>query len=380
MTMEVCFFGTYEKDYPMNRVIIKGLKKNGIAVKECHVSLWEKHRDKHGKFLTIASLARFAIDMLLAYFKLGARYFSTHRNSDAVIVGYIGQLDIIFLRFLTIFTRKKPKIIFVPLVSLYDTAIVDRNLSKEKGFFAKVLFFIDKLSFRSADVMIMDTDEHVKYISSLFSLDENKLKRVWVGADEDVFYPIDAKVNSDKFTALFFGKYIPLHGIEYIIKAAKMLENDGVRIRMVGNGQLYEKMLDLSKKLGVVNVDFVKWIEYNELLNEIAKADVVLGVFGGSKKASRVIPNKVFQAIACRKAVITGETPAIREFFKDREDILFCLNKDPRSLAESILLLRNSPELKKTIEENAYLLFKANADLEKIGIGVKETIMSVLNK
>lgn len=378
--MEVCFFGTYEKDYPMNRVIIKGLKKNGIAVKECHVSLWEKHRDKHGKFLTIASLARFAIDMLLAYFKLGARYFSTHRNSDAVIVGYIGQLDIIFLRFLTIFTRKKPKIIFVPLVSLYDTAIVDRNLSKEKGFFAKVLFFIDKLSFRSADVMIMDTDEHVKYISSLFSLDENKLKRVWVGADEDVFYPIDAKVNSDKFTALFFGKYIPLHGIEYIIKAAKMLENDGVRIRMVGNGQLYEKMLDLSKKLGVVNVDFVKWIEYNELLNEIAKADVVLGVFGGSKKASRVIPNKVFQAIACRKAVITGETPAIREFFKDREDILFCLNKDPRSLAESILLLRNSPELKKTIEENAYLLFKANADLEKIGIGVKETIMSVLNK
>jgi len=367
MTMEVCFFGTYEKDYPVNRIIIKGLRKNGIAVKECHVSLWERYRDKHGKFLTIVSFARLAADMLLAYFKLGVRYFSTHSNSDAVVVGYIGQIDMIFLRFLTFFIRKKPKIVFVPLVSLFDTAIVDRNLSREKGFFAKVLFFIDKLSFGFADLVVLDTDEHIKYISRLFGLNGGKFKRVWVGADEDVFYPIDAKADADKFTALFFGKYIPLHGIEYIIEAAKMLKNDDGRIRMVGNGHLYEKMFDLSRKLDVSNIDFVEWIEYNELLNEIAAADVILGIFGGSEKASRVIPNKVFQVIACKKAVITGDSYAIKELFTDRENIFLCNNRDAGSIRNAVLELKNDPGLRDMLSSSGYLIYREKLTSEKIG-------------
>lgn len=369
--MEVCYFGTYEKDYPVNRIIIKGLKKNGIDVKECHISLWEKHKDKHGKFLNAGSLAMLAVGAVFSYFRLAAGYFSKHRNSDIVMIGYIGQLDIIFFRLMRVFLRKKPKIVFVPLVSLYDTAIVDRGFSGKKGLFAKLLYFIDRMSFRFADIIVLDTNEHIKYVSGLFGIDKKKFRRVWVGADEEIFYPMGNKRDSARFTVLFFGKYIPLHGIEYIIEAAKLLESDNMSIKMVGNGQLYEKMLKYSQELRVDNIDFVEWIAYNDLVREINNADVVLGIFGGSDKSSRVIPNKVFQAIACKKAVITGDSPAIRELFADGENILLCENRDPESLRNCILKLKNDSLLKNKIAESGYARFMAHSNSAVIGNDVK---------
>jgi len=379
--MKICFFGTYEKDYPSNRIIIKGLRKNGINVVECHISLWEKQQNKHGDFLKIFSILKLIIDLLVAYAKLCFMFFSKCKNADVIIVGYIGQLDIFFLKTLLLFKKNKPKILFAPLVSLYDTAIIDRGLYGKNNLFSKLLFYIDKLSFKMADIVIFDTNEHINYICNLFNLGKSKFKRVWVGADEDMFYPFGLKNNvipakagihaydkNNDFQVLFIGKYIPLHGLEYIIKAAKLLKNEkDIKFKMIGNGQLYDEIIALSKKLGIKNIDFVEWIEYNELINEINKADVVLGIFGGTEKSSRVIPNKVFQAIACGKPVITGDSPAIRELFTDKENIALCENRNAESLRNAILELKNDNGLRENLANNSYKIFKNSLTCEEIG-------------
>ncbi|MCK4592408.1 glycosyltransferase [Candidatus Parcubacteria bacterium] len=381
--MKVCFFGTYEKNYPSNRIIIKGLKKNGIDIVECHVSLWEKYRNKHGNFLKLFSMFKLAVGLVSAYARLCFVFFSKCRNVNVIIVGYIGQLDIFFLKALLLFKKNKPKILFVPLVSLYDTVIADRGLSSKNNLFAKLLFYIDRFSFKMADIIIFDTNEHINYISNLFSLDKSKFKRVWVGADEDIFFPRCSPSDKGRlggvFTVLFIGKYIPLHGLEYIIKAAKFLENEdkSVKIKIIGSGQLDEEIMNLRKKLKIKNIDFVKWIEYNELINEINKADVILGIFGGTNKSSRVIPNKVFQAIACKKAVITGDSSAIRELFTDKENILLCENRNAESLKNAILEIKNDNELKNKIAENSYFLFQKDLNSEKIGKMVADIIIDL---
>ncbi len=370
--MKICFFGTYEKDYPSNRIIIKGLRKNGIEITECHIFLWEKRQNKHGNFLKIFSILKLIIDLLVAYAKLCFMFFLRCKNVDVFIVGYIGQLDIFFLKALLLFKKNKPKILFAPLVSLYDTAIIDRGLSNKNNLFSKLLFYIDKLSFKMADMIIFDTNEHINYICDLFNLDKSKFKRVWVGANEDVFYPkyssLGKGISGEVFTVLFIGKYIPLHGLEYIIKTAKLLENEkDIKFKIIGNGQLYDEIIALSKKLNIKNINFVEWVEYNELVKEINKADVVLGIFGGTDKSSRVIPNKVFQAIACGKPVITGDSPAIRELFVNKKNILFCKNRDSESLKNAILELKNDIELKNRISENGYKIFKDSLTCKEIG-------------
>ena len=366
--MKVCFFGTYEKDFPSNRIIIKGLKRNGIDVVECHISLWEKHRNKHGNFLKLFSMLKLTVDLISAYVRLGLMFFSKCKNVDVFIIGYIGQLDVFFLKALLVFKKDKPKVLFIPLVSLYDTAIIDRCLSNKNNLFAKFLFYIDKFSFRMVDLVVFDTNEHINYISNLFSLNKNKFERIWVGADEDVFYPDKVEVERVVFQVLFIGKYIPLHGLVYIIKAAKLLENENdIKFKIIGSGQLDEEIMNLRKELDIKNIDFIDWIEYNKLIDEINGADVVLGIFGGTGKSLRVIPNKVFHAIACRKPIITGDSLAIRESFVNKKNILLCKNRNSESLSNAILEIKNDNKLRDKIAENGYTLFKNNFSSEKIG-------------
>src|SRR5947208_906821 len=108
------------------------------------------------------------------------------------------------------------------------------------------------------------------------------------------------------FTCLFVGKLIPLHGVETILAAARAAPE--LRLRLVGSGQL-EALLDERP----ANVDWIHWVEYERLPDELHRAGCALGIFGTSDKAERVIPNKAFQALACGTPLVTADTPAARE-------------------------------------------------------------------
>ena len=111
------------------------------------------------------------------------------------------------------------------------------------------------------------------------------------------------------------GKLIPLHGLETILAAARLVPD--LRITVAGRGQL-----DALLETRPPNVEWVPWIEYDRLGDAYRSCLCALGIFGTSAKAARVIPNKVFQALACGAPVITADTPATRELLVDRESAL----------------------------------------------------------
>ncbi|NOY52336.1 MAG: glycosyltransferase family 4 protein [Deltaproteobacteria bacterium] len=320
--MRICYFGTYEKDYPRNRIVIRGLRRSGIEVVECHFPLWERREDKTGGFLSAGSLLVVALRLIRAYLVLAVRFFRAG-SFDCLMVGYIGQMDIFLARFLLMF-RRRP-LIFNPLVSLYDTLVIDRGIFRRGSITAGLLFRIDRWSLQLADHVILDTNAHIDYISGLFGIDRAKFIRVFVGADEDIFFPREAPERDDgSFRVLFYGKFIPLHGIHHILHAAKALEGDPtIRFRIIGRGQLSGEIHALAGKLDLKNVEFVDWVPYEKLPEEIAAADLCLGIFGDTEKTQRVIPNKLFQALACGRQVLTLDTPAVRELGPDRSGSLY---------------------------------------------------------
>jgi glycosyltransferase involved in cell wall biosynthesis len=120
--------------------------------------------------------------------------------------------------------------------------------------------------------------------------------------------------HSENFlSVLFYGQFIPLHGIGTIIKAAQLLEHEYIQWMIIGKGQEESRVRELVDLHPLEHLNWIPWVPYRELVYWIDHADVCLGIFGDSDKASRVIPNKVFQIIAMGKPLITRDSPAIRE-------------------------------------------------------------------
>ncbi len=172
----------------------------------------------------------------------------------------------------------------------------------------------------------------------------------------------------NKFLIIFHGKFIPLQGISYIVKAAKILEqHKEIQFQIIGKGQDWEKVTTLAAELNVTNIDFLGRVTYKDLPSYISKADLCLGIFGDTTKTLRVIPNKVYEYISMKKPVISGNTPAIKELFEDRKNILLCNVADEKDIADKILILKEDDNLRNKIANEGYELFKQNATPKIIG-------------
>lgn len=73
-----------------------------------------------------------------------------------------------------------------------------------------------------------------------------------------------------------------------------------------------------------------------DLRRRVAESDVCLGVFGCSDKAARVIPNKVYDALAAGRPTITRDSPAARELLTDGETALLVPPGDGAALAAAL--------------------------------------------
>ena len=249
---------------------------------------------------------------------------------------------------------------FNPLVSVSDTLVGDRGRFRAGGFAEQALRGIDRRAFRAADLVVSDTAANAELFAALGA---RRVEVCLVGAEERVFRP--GWTPPEDFTALFVGKLIPLHGVETILAAARLAPE--LRFRIVGSGQL-DRLLDDRP----ANVEHVPWVEYEELPGELYRAGAALGIFGTSAKAQRVIPNKVFQALACGTPVVTGDTPAARELLRDGESALLVPPGDPEALAAA--LRRVTPAL----GEGGLAAYREQASEDVLGARWRSLIESLL--
>jgi len=192
--------------------------------------------------------------------------------------------------------------------------------------------------------VILDTRAHADYFVERFGIPREKTGAVLVGAETDRFVvkPV-ARPPGQAFTVLFYGQFIPLHGIPTIIEAAQLLEKEDIRWVVIGKGQEASRVAKMLESHPLPQLEWIPWVDYEQLIDWIARADVCLGIFDDGAKASRVIPNKVFQILAAGKPLITRDSPAIRELVTDSDDdIALVPATDPAALANAVVAMRQS--------------------------------------
>ena len=229
--------------------------------------------------------------------------------------------------------QKKVPIIFDPLISSWDKKINERNLYPIKSKKSENLKKWEADLFKKADFVIADTEAHLNFFSNIFKIPKNKFRVINVGVEENLFKPKKKKIKKIK-EVLFYGSFLELHGIDVIINAAKQCKNRNIKWTLLGN---YQRIKFPNK---IDNIFFEDAIAYIDLPERINKADILLGIFGDSKKASCVIPNKVFQSISCGKPVITRISNAYPDkIIEENFGIFFITPNNSKELAQLVCKL-----------------------------------------
>jgi len=330
--IKILYFGSFDPEYSRNRVLIRGLRENGVDVSLCYDNS----------------------PYIFKYINLFLRHLKHRGRYDAMIVGFPGQKVMLLARLLT----SKP-IIFDVFTSHYGGYILDRKKFRENSLMATWYKWLDRKSVSISDVALLDTDAHIDFFVENIGLSRSRFMKVLVGTDSEVFYPRDHRVSTDRFIVHFHGGYIPLQGVKCIIKAAKILENENIQFNLIGRGQTYSEDYELARGLNIKNIEFIDRVSYNKLADYITGSDICLGIFGDTPKTDLVIPNKIYEALGCGKAIITSDTAAIRELLTNEENVLTCNKADAVDLADKILRLKNEPELRLRLEAGSRLLFSS---------------------
>lgn len=338
--LRVLYVGSYKPTYSRNRIFIDGLRKNGVTVIECN---------ERG-----AGYAK--------YFKLAIRLFRLRGTYDVMLVGFPGQ-EVMFVARLC----ASAPIVFDVFTSHYMGYVLDRAYYEPGSFRARVYRFLDRWSCRLADAVVLDTNAHIDFFVSEFNLPRSKFHRILLGANTDLHHPRPKAHAGGEFTVLFWGSFIPLQGTEYIIQAARLLRDEPIRFVLIGDGQKRVRDMNEAARHNLVHVEFPGKVSDELLVEHIRDADICLGAFGDGVKTDITIQNKIFEALASRKPLLTVRTTALNELLVDGVHCLLCEKANPKDLAEKIIRLRDDERLRNAIADNGYRLFRERLTEEHIG-------------
>jgi glycosyltransferase involved in cell wall biosynthesis len=294
-------------------------------------------------------------------------------NKDFYVVSYMGYFLVLYIRLFT----KKP-IVFDYYVSLYEMMVDDRKKFKEGSLLARLCFWLDKRSLELADYVIVDTTPLIEKAVTTYGVDKEKFLRLPASVNEEKLFPSKVKRHSELFTLVYMGSYIPFHGVDKIVEAAKILEEQGEKVYflMLGSGQTYEANTTLAKKLGIQNIEFISYVSMDELNYYYNAADVTLGTFSGSERSKVYVTNKAYDSYGVGKPHLTVKNPALAELFTDNEDIFYIYEPKAEALAQRIIEIKNNPELCTKVADNALKLYKKSLSNDYITQRLEKEILT----
>lgn len=302
--------------------------------------------------------------------------------SDIVYVSILNvDIDILYEMFIAWILRKKIVVDFY--VGIREKVVLDEAWFKEGGFFDKLAILLEKYYFNVATkVLFLSEFEKKRYCDAMHK-DSNSDKCVVIPHCVEESFKMEYK-STKEFNICWWGSYLPLHGLDTILDAVKIVKENGYDVKWYFFGNSNEKAIpyiEKAKKLGVLDdciFENTFTMKNGKLRNFlISNCTVALGNFGTSIKARSLMSNKVLDACAMKCPVISGNSTAYFQFFDGNTDIYLC-ECDPNALAKKVeYVYKLSEEEMKNNVERAYDVFEENFSVDKFCLLFSELLDSI---
>ena len=321
--MRILAFGTYRLwEQPRVQVLFEGLREHGHELVECNVPLAV---DTAARVETARRPLRaplVGVRVTDAWRRLW-RKAKDAPDPDVVLVPYMGHFDVHLAR-----RRFRTKPILLDHYLFFRDTAIDRGATSKAEL--AVLDRIDKSAVRAADLVFVDSEGHRELLPEP---QRSESFVVYIGTPKEWFHEPEPRAEAP-LRVVFFGIFTPLQGAPVIGEAIRLLDPDPavVRFTMAGQGQDLEETRRSAG--GSPAVEWIDWVERDELPALVFEHDVCLGIFSAGAKGMRVIPNKVFQGAAAGCAIVTSNSRSQEEAMG--EAAVFVPPEDPEALADAL--------------------------------------------
>lgn len=249
---------------------------------------------------------------------------------DVYILGFRGHEIFPLVRLLTI---GKP-LIFDEFMSPSDALLFEGKGGALGRLAGVVLYPLEWLCLKLSARCLTDTQLHRDFIAERFGISRDRIDVVYVGGVASGSQSAGAESDA-QLHVLFYGTFLPLHGMNVLLEACKLVADKPIRFHIIGGaGRALVDFRATLDKLSPGNVVHETWVDFAELQSRlIPGADLCLGgPFGGTPQARRVITGKTFQFLAQGKPTVIGQVNEPVPF-EDRHNCLLVEQASAESLA-----------------------------------------------
>lgn len=249
---------------------------------------------------------------------------------DAYVITFRGYEMLLAMR-LT-FVRKP--IIFDELVNFTEWMEEHGRLRAGSVPYRLFRWWYGRLA-RYCRFILADTDAHGELSAKLNKLSIDRYRTIPVSTDETVFFP-QAAGKTENFTVVYYGNMLALHGLGYVLDAARLLKHaPNIQFRLIGGKKQVAEACAKAAADGA-NVIHENWVPFEDLPAIVRSAGLALGgPFGDTAQSQYVVTGKTFQSLACAAPVLVGRNE-VHEGFADKQNCLVVPQADPAAIASAI--------------------------------------------
>lgn len=194
--------------------------------------------------------------------------------------------------------------------------------------------------------------------------EEDRVSVIENGANTDLFRPGDPEEAqtllglSQEFRYLcFVGNFAPWQGLQYIVQAVPEIVRayPDCRVLLVGDGVMKDHCIRMGEDLGVSEyLIFYGSVPYSRVPACVRAADICIAPFVMERNAGiGLSPLKVYEYMACGRPVVASAIPGVGELLIRSGGGIPVRPDDPRALADAVIRLLSSDDLRRTMGECA---------------------------
>jgi N-acetyl-alpha-D-glucosaminyl L-malate synthase BshA len=187
----------------------------------------------------------------------------------------------------------------------------------------------------------------------------------------------ELNIKQNETIIIFIGTLKPVKGVQYLIEAMEILrqKNLDVKLLLIGDGKEKQNLEKLVKKLKLEkHVKFIGKIQNEEIPKYMALSNIFV-----LPSLSEGFPLTILEAMACGLPIVTTMVRGIPEVVEDGENGFLVEPKNPKEIAEKVLLLLKDDKLREKISNNNKEKAKKYS-WENVVEKLEKVYLKVLNK